>query len=429
MTAANIQHLNTREACVAADESDPLASFRDRFELPEGVIYLDGNSLGPRPKGALERATDVITREWGQDLIASWNTAGWFDLPVTIGKKIGRLLGNDPETGAGGSCVVTDTTSINLFKALGAAIHIQKERAPERKVIISERDNFPTDLYMTEGLIELLDQGYELKLIDDADELSHVMGNDTAIVLLTHVNYRTGYLWDIAGTTAAIQQAGALAIWDLCHSVGSVPVNLPAANVDFAIGCTYKYLNAGPGAPAFIWVADRHVPNAKQPLSGWWGHKKPFDMAASYEPADGDRRFLSGTQPIVSLSMVETGIDVHLDADMDAVRKKSLELTSLFIALVEERIPNHPLTLVTPREEEFRGSHVSIRHPEGFAVMKALIAEGVIGDYREPEVLRFGIAPLYVGYADIWDAVETLRRVLDEELWRQEAFQIRGAVT
>ncbi|MCB1274423.1 MAG: kynureninase [Leucobacter sp.] len=416
--------LNTREACVAADRADPLSGFRDEFALPEGVIYLDGNSLGALPRAAGERAREVLAREWGEDLIASWNTHHWFELPVRIGEKIGRLIG-----GHGGGCVATDTTSINVFKALAAALRLQREDRPERRVIVSERENFPTDLYMAEGLIEILDDGYELRLIDDEAGLEASLSDEVAVVMLTHVNYRSGRMWEMDRVTRLVHEAGALIVWDLCHSAGAVPVDLTAASADFAVGCTYKYLNGGPGSPAFIWAANRHLPRVEQPLSGWWGHRAPFDMAVGYAAAEGAAKFLCGTQPILSLATMEVGIDIALRADPEALREKSLALTSLFIALVEERLAAHPLTLITPRDSEHRGSHVSFRHPEGFAVMKALIAEGVIGDYREPEVLRFGFTPLYVGFADVWDAVEAFRRVLDEELWRAPEFAVRGAVT
>ncbi|QBE48774.1 kynureninase [Leucobacter triazinivorans] len=416
--------LLTREDCLSADERDPLAMYRNRFDLPEGIIYLDGNSLGVLPRDAAARANRVIHQEWGTDLIGSWNTHRWFEMPVRIGEKISELIG-----GTGGACVATDTTSLNIFKTLGAALDIQSQDHPRRRVVVAERESFPTDLYMAEGMIRTLDSGYELRLIDDALTLDDALDDDVAVVLLTQVNYRTGRLWDMAATTSKIQAAGALVIWDLCHSIGAVPIALGSANVDFAVGCTYKYLNGGPGSPAFVWVADRHVNRARQPLSGWWGHQKPFEMTVRYEPSTGIRRYLTGTQPMISLATMEVGVDIALEVDQTALRTKSLELTSLFISLVEERIPHHPLTLITPRQDDERGSHVSLRHPEGFAVMKALIANGVIGDYREPEVLRFGITPLYLGYTDVWDAVEALRRVLDEELWRAPEFQIRGAVT
>jgi len=414
----------TREQCQQADRDDELAALRDEFALPAGVIYLDGNSLGALPRAAAERAAYVVGQEWGADLIGSWNKHHWFDLPVRIGEKLNRLIG-----GGDGECVATDTTSINIFKALSAAIDLQRQDAPQRRVILSERENFPTDLYIAEGLIAMLDHGYRLRLIDAPEELDGALDDDVAVVLLTQVNYRTGHLWDMAETTRRIHDAGALAIWDLCHSAGAVPVQVADAGADFAVGCTYKYLNGGPGSPAFIWVADRHLARATSPLTGWWGHARPFDMADAYAPAAGGRRFLVGTQPILSMATMEVGVDLHLRVDPQALRRKSLALTSLFIRLVETRLAGHPLTLITPRDERHRGSHVSFRHPEGFAVMKALIAQGVIGDYREPEVLRFGIAPMYVGHTDVWDAVETLRRVLDDELWRAPEFRLRGAVT
>lgn len=415
---------HTREACLIADQQDPLAGFRQRFDLPANTFYLDGNSLGVLPKGALERSRQVITGEWGHDLIRSWNTAGWFDMPARLGDKLAPLLGAGP-----GETVVTDTTSLNLFKALAAALRIQRQAHPERKVILSERDNFPTDLYMIQGMIEFLQQGYELRLIDEALPLEQALDEDVAVLLLSHVNYRTGYLYDMAAVTRSAHQRGALAIWDLAHSAGALQVDLNGADADFAVGCTYKYLNGGPGSPAFIWVAPRHQNAFWQPLSGWWGHAKPFEMAADYAPAQGIRRFLCGTQPIVSLALVECGLEVARQVDAQQLRAKSLALTDLFIELVEQRCGGHPLTLITPREHARRGSHVSFRHPQGFAVMQALIANGVIGDYREPEVLRFGVTPLYLSHADIWDSVEILREILDSGSWDKPEFHRRGAVT
>ncbi len=416
--------MHTRADCLQADRQDPLAPLKQLFDLPPDVIYLDGNSLGVLPKTAAARAAKVIGQEWGNGLIRSWNTAGWFELPARLGDKLGQLIGAGP-----GQVVVTDTTSLNLFKALAAALRIQQQAAPQRRVIVSERDNFPTDLYMIQGMIDLLQQGYELRLVDDNLPLEQALDDSTAVLLLSHVNYRTGAMYDMAAVTAQAHARGALAIWDLAHAAGAVPVDVTGANADFAVGCTYKYLNAGPGAPAYIWVAPRHTDQFWQPLSGWWGHQRPFDMAATYEPAGGIRRYLCGTQPIVSLSLVECGLDVSLAADMNEVRKKSLALGDLFIQLVESRCAGHPLTLVTPREHARRGSHVSIRHPHGYAVMQALIARGVIGDYREPEVLRFGLTPLYLGYADVWDAVDALKTVLDTGEWEQARFSQRDAVT
>lgn len=416
--------MHTREACVAADRQDPLAPLKARFDLPPGVLYMDGNSLGVMPRAAAARAAEVITQEWGTGLIRSWNTAGWFELPSRLGDKLAGLLGARE-----GELVITDTTSLNIFKALAASLRIQQKRQPRRRVILSERDNFPTDLYMIQGMIDLLQQGYEMRLIDDELPLDRALDEDVAVVLLSHVNYRSGQMHDMAAVTRQAHERGALVIWDLAHAAGAVPVDLNGADADFAVGCTYKYLNGGPGSPAFIWVAPRHIPDFWQPLSGWWGHQRPFDMTVAYEPAGGIRRYLCGTQPIVSLAMVECGLDVAREADMAEVRKKSLALGDLFIALVEERCAGHPLTLVTPRDHAQRGSHVSLRHPNGYEVMQALIARGLIGDYREPEVLRFGLTPLYFGYADVWDAVEILKDVLDSRAWDKPEFKQRSAVT
>ncbi|NMU90732.1 kynureninase [Achromobacter ruhlandii] len=416
--------MNTREACVAADRQDPLAPLKARFDLPPGVLYMDGNSLGVMPRAAAARAAEVITQEWGTGLIRSWNTAGWFELPSRLGDKLAGLLG-----AKAGELVITDTTSLNIFKALAASLRIQQKRQPKRRVILSERDNFPTDLYMIQGMIDLLQQGYEMRLIDDELPLDRALDEDVAVVLLSHVNYRSGQMHDMAAVTRKAHERGALVIWDLAHAAGAVPVDLNGADADYAVGCTYKYLNGGPGSPAFIWVAPRHIPDFWQPLSGWWGHQRPFDMTVAYEPAGGIRRYLCGTQPIVSLAMVECGLDVAREADMAEVRRKSLALGDLFIALVEERCAGHPLTLVTPRDHAQRGSHVSLRHPNGYEVMQALIARGLIGDYREPEVLRFGLTPLYFGYADVWDAVEILKDVLDSKAWDKPEFKQRSAVT
>lgn len=416
--------MHTRESCVAADRQDPLAPLKARFDLPPGVLYMDGNSLGVLPRAAAARAAEVITQEWGTGLIRSWNTAGWFELPSRLGDKLAGLLGARE-----GELVITDTTSLNIFKALAASLRIQQKRQPKRRVILSERDNFPTDLYMIQGMIDLLQQGYEMRLIDDELPLDRALDEDVAVVLLSHVNYRSGQMHDMAAVTRQAHERGALVIWDLAHAAGAVPVDLNGADADYAVGCTYKYLNGGPGSPAFIWVAPRHIPDFWQPLSGWWGHQRPFDMTVAYEPAGGIRRYLCGTQPIVSLAMVECGLDVAREADMAEVRKKSLALADLFIALVEERCAGHPLTLVTPRDHAQRGSHVSLRHPNGYEVMQALIARGLIGDYREPEVLRFGLTPLYFGYADVWDAVEILKDVLDSKAWDKPEFKQRSAVT
>lgn len=414
--------ISSRADCAALDAQDPLARLRDRFELPDGVIYLDGNSLGARPRASLARVHEVVALEWGQDLIKSWNTAGWFDLPKRLGDRLAPLIGAHA-----GEVVVTDTTSLNLFKALAAALEIQRRKAPERKLIVTERSNFPTDIYMADGLARWLDRGYSIRLVDSVEEIAAAVDADCAVLMLTHVNYRTGWQHDMAALTRHAQEAGALAVWDLAHSAGAVPLDLHGAGADFAVGCTYKYLNGGPGAPAFIWVPQRHQAAFSHPLTGWWSHAAPFAMSHGFTAADGIGRALCGTQPVTSLAMVECGLEIFEETDMQAIRAKSLALTDLFIALVEARCAKHPLGLVTPREHARRGSQVSFTHPQGYAVMQALIERGVIGDYREPEIMRFGFTPLYTRYADVWDAVEILRDILDNESY--DAHAARGAVT
>jgi len=416
--------MTTRNHCLERDAQDPLAALRDQFDLPAGVIYLDGNSLGARPKASLTRAQQVIGQEWGHDLIRSWNSAGWFDLPKRLGNLLAPLIG-----AADGEVVVTDTTSVNLFKALAAALLMQASDPVRagRRVIVTERSNFPTDIYMAQGLTAWLDRGYTLRLIDSPEELPGAIDADVALVMLTHVNYRTGYQYDMQASSSLAHGAGALILWDLAHSAGAVPVDLHAGGADLAVGCTYKYLNGGPGAPAFIWVPKKHQPHFQQPLSGWWGHAAPFAMAPDFRPADGIARALCGTQPIVSLALVECGLNVHHQTTMADIRSKSLALTDLFIALVEERCGAHPLGLVTPRDHAHRGSHVSFTHPHGYAVMQALIQRGVIGDYREPAIMRFGFTPLYTSHADVWDAVEILRDILDRKDYNVDAR--RDAVT
>lgn len=416
--------MTTRSHCQALDAHDPLAPLRQQFALPEGVIYLDGNSLGARPVTALARAQAVIAQEWGNGLIRSWNSAGWADLSQRLGNRLAPLIG-----ARDGEVVITDTTSINLFKVLSAALSVQRQRAPTRKVIVSEASNFPTDLYIAEGLAELLQQGYSLRLVNSPDELPHAIDADVAVVMLTHVNYKTGYMYDMQALTALSHECGALSIWDLAHSAGAVPIDLHAAGADYAIGCTYKYLNGGPGSQAFVWVNPSLVDVVRQPLSGWFGHTRQFAMEAQYAPSSGIARYLCGTQPITSLAMVECGLEIFAQTDMASLRTKSLALTNLFIALVEDRCAAHGLVLITPREHARRGSHVSFEHPEGYAVIQALIARGVIGDYREPRIMRFGFTPLYTSFTEVFDAVEILGDILDNATWDQPQFKVRNSVT
>jgi kynureninase len=409
----------TRESLAARDAADPLASARAAFTLPAGVIYLDGNSLGALPRAAIARSATVVEEEWGRDLIRSWNAHGWVDLPRRVGDKIARLIGAAP-----GEVVVADSTSVNLFKVLAAALALR----PDRRVILSERENFPTDLYMAQGLIALLGKGHELRLLPP-EAIAGAIDHDTAAVMLTHVSYRTGLMYDMAGVTARAHEAGALAVWDLAHSAGAVPVDLTAARADFAIGCGYKFLNGGPGAPAFLYVAQRHQEGFTQPLSGWFGHAAPFAFEPGYRPAPGIARMLCGTPPVLSLAALEVGVDEMLRHDMAAIRAKSLALGDLFIRLVEERCAGLGLTLISPRDSAVRGSQVGFAHPQGWPIMQALIARGVIGDFRAPDILRFGLTPLYLRYVDVWDAAEILADILRTRAWDAEHFHARAAVT
>ena len=418
--------MTTRQDCLALDAQDALAPLRDQFSLPEGVIYLDGNSLGVLPKTAAARVQQVVTQEWGVGLIGSWNTAGWMDLPQRLGNKIARLVGaGDNEL------VVADSTSVNLFKVLSAALRIVQADAPQRRVILSERSNFPTDLYIAESLGR--EHGMTLHLVD-VDEIEANLNGSAAILMLTQVNYRTGRLHDMAALTRAAHEAGALTVWDLAHSAGALPVDLSGSDADFAVGCGYKYLNGGPGAPAFVWVNPRHADRFWQPLSGWLGHAAPFDFAADYRPAAGITRYVCGTPPVLSLAALECGLDSVLAAEpfggMQALRDKSLALSGLFAQLVEARCAGHGLTLASPRDDALRGSQVCFAHETaGYAIVQALIARGVIGDFRAPDILRFGFTPLYVRFVDVWDAVEHLAQVLHSGEWKQARFSQRSAVT
>ena len=422
----------TLSDCQVLDQQDPLRSLRDLFQLPEGVIYLDGNSLGVLPKATPSRVAQAVAQEWGNDLIKSWNTAGWFQMPLKVGNKIARLIGaKDDEV------VAADSTSINLFKVLSAALSIAKADHPEKNIILSERTNFPTDLYIAEALCK--ERGYQLKLVE-TEELLTALQTDVAVLMLTHVNYRTGAMLNMKDMTAAAHAVGALAIWDLAHSAGAVPVDLNGARADFAVGCGYKYLNGGPGAPAFVWVTPKHTDRFWQPLTGWWGHAAPFEFTPDYQPATGITRYQCGTQPILSLTALDTGLNVFLEAEklggMTALRHKSLALTSLFMQLVKTQLAGYGFGIATPEQEELRGSQVSLTRIEGaYAIVQALIARGVIGDFRagdgkqHPDILRFGLTPLYLGYADVWQAVRHLKEVMDSQEWQQARFSQKQAVT
>ncbi|KRA00211.1 kynureninase [Mesorhizobium sp. Root157] len=402
------------------DATDPLRAFRSRFVLPDGVIYLDGNSLGAASPAVFAELQKAATEEWGQGLIRSWNSAGWFDLPLQLGDRIGRLVG-----AAKGQTVVADTTSINIYKALHAALALR----PGRSVIVAESGSFPTDLYMAEGVASTR-PGTKLRLEGvDAASIEELIDENTAVVLVNHVNYKTGALRDMEGLTGKIHAAGALAIWDLCHSAGALPVDLDAAKADFAVGCTYKYLNGGPGSPAFVYAAERHHAGIVQPLSGWWAHARPFAMEVNFAGGEGIRRFQCGTQPMLSLRALKGALDVWDGVDMQALRHKSIALTDLFIELVEARCGKHGVALETTRDSERRGSQVSFAHANAYEVMQALIERGVIGDFRAPSTMRFGFTPLYTSYRDVWQAVAILEEILDSGWWKEPRFAVRSAVT
>ncbi len=409
----------TRQDLAALDAADPLAPFRDRFVLPDGVIYLDGNSLGAMPRETAARLADVAAREWAQGLIRSWNDAGWMELAPRIGAKIGRLIG-----AAQGSTMVADSTSVNLFKLLAAALRLR----PGRRVILSEQGNFPTDLYIAQGLAALLAEGHELRTVTAA-EIPSALDADVAVMLLTHVNYHTGAMHDMAALTARAHAAGALTLWDLAHSAGAVPLALAEAGADLAVGCGYKFLNGGPGAPAFLHVAPHLHTAIRFPITGWLAHAAPFAFEPGFRPAPGIAAAAVGTPPVLSLAALECGVDLALAAPMPAVRAKSLAQTAIFMRLVEQRCAGNGLSIVTPAEDHRRGSQVSIRHEHAWPIMQALIARGVIGDFRAPDVLRFGITPLYLRHTDLWDAVEVLRDVLTSAAWRQPRYAERRAVT
>ncbi len=419
--------LNTRQACEAADAADPLARLREQFEIPTGLIYLDGNSLGMLPKGVSARLDEVIRRQWGHDLISSWNRAGWMQWPHQVGNKIGQLIGAGPN-----EVVVADSTSVNVFKVLSAALSLARQQHPHKRIILSERSNFPTDLYIAQSLAD--QWGMQLRLCDSPENLEKQLDHEVAALMLTHVNYRTGQMHDLSAITAAAHQVGALTVWDLAHSAGAVPVDLHGANADFAVGCGYKYLNGGPGAPAFVWVHPRHIAQSEQPLSGWIGHAQPFEFDPQYQAAPGIARFLCGTPAILSLAALDVGLDTLLAAapagGMAALRAKSLQLTDLFMQQVARRCAGYGLSCITPSAHAERGSQVCLTHAEGaYAMVQALIARGVVGDFRAPNVLRFGFTPVNLRFVEVWDAVEHLHDVLTDQVWQQDRFQQRARVT
>ena len=408
-----------RSDCEARDAQDPLAHKRAAFAIPQGMIYLDGNSLGVLPVNVPARVAEVATKQWGETLIKSWNEHGWFHLPQKIGDRIARLIG-----APAGSVIAGDTISVNLFKLLGAAAKLN----PGRRVILSDNGNFPSDLYVAQGFRDLMDDGYVLKVVDP-EQVMDAIDETVAFTMITEVDYRSARLHDMKAVTRRAHDKGALTIWDLAHSAGATPVQLEAANADFALGCTYKYLNGGPGAPAFLYVKPELQDRVQPPLSGWWGHAAPFAFDLDYRPAPGIIRNQCGTQPMLSMAALDAALDVWDDVDMQVLRTKSLALCKTFIDLVESRLSAHGVTVEGPRDMNARGSHVSIHHPQGYAVMQALIAANVVGDFRAPDMMRFGFTPLYTSFAEVWDAVDIMARILDGQEWNQPQFLAKKAVT
>ncbi|MBP8072353.1 MAG: kynureninase [Brevundimonas sp.] len=410
--------MTTRQDCLDRDAADPLGAVRARFSLPDGVIYLDGNSLGALPVAAAEAVRDAVQRQWGGDLIASWNKHGWIGLPQKVGSKIARLIGAEAD-----EVVAADSVSVNLFKLAAAAVGARGGR----RVVLTEGGDFPTDLYVLQGLAGMMPD-VELRVVEPGG-IEALLDDQVAGVLLSHVHYRSGVVRDMAGLSAAIRAVGALSLWDLSHSAGVLHVDLNRDGADLAAGCGYKYLNGGPGAPAYVFVARRHQAALRNPLSGWMGHARPFDFVDDYVPAAGIDRWLCGTPPILSLTALDAALDAFDDVEMSAARAKAGALGDLFIERVEARCAGKGLALASPRNAGARGGQVSFTHPQGWAVMQNLIARGIIGDFRAPDVIRFGFAPLYVRHTDVWDAVEALGEILDSESWREARYQTVAAVT
>ena len=397
------------------DAADPLGPYRERFTLPEGVIYLDGNSLGALPKATPAALARVVESEWGEGLIRSWNSAGWFDMAARIGGKIAPLIGAGPH-----EVIACDSTSVNLFKLIAAALQMR----PGRTVVLSEPGNFPTDLYMIAGLEA---QGLATRRLAERGKLVDALDGDVALLMLTHAHYKTGALFDMAALTRAAHDAGALVLWDLSHSTGALPVDLNAASADFAVGCGYKYLCGGPGAPAFAFVAERHQAALQQPLTGWFGHAAPFAFSDDYAGAPGIGRLQCGTPPVLGLAALEVGVDLIAEIGVDRLYAKSQALSEFFL----ESLMAHDvhLELVSPPRAADRGSQLSFRHPEAYAICQALIARGVIGDFRAPDVLRLGFAPAYLSFADMAAAARHLAEVLASGEWQRPEFNQRAVVT
>ena len=408
----------TADDIAQMDAADPLARFRDEFSIRDGLIYLDGNSLGVLPKRTMARMNRAVSEEWAEGLITSWLGADWVNSPSRIGDKIARLLGAEP-----GEIIAGESTSINIFKALTAALSLQKGRS----VLLTETTNFPTDNYMMQGLARFSGGALECREVAPEDVVD-ALDEDVAVLLLTQVHYKTALIRDMADVTRRAHEAGVLVVWDLSHSAGAIHVDLNDANADFAVGCGYKFLNGGPGAPAFLFAAKRHH-HADPVLSGWFGHAVPFDFTEEFEPAQGINRFQCGTPPVLGLSALEEGVDIMLEADMAKVREKSKAMTELFRTLVEERCGEFAFEFICPRDADQRGSQVAFAHPQAYEMMQALKASEVIGDFRAPNIMRFGVTPLYLSFADIAEAVDRLRAICETRGWDREEYRTRAAVT
>jgi kynureninase len=405
----------TREYCASLDQADTLAHCRARFQLPDGVIYLDGNSLGAMPRAVAPRMTKALEQEWAVGLIRSWNDADWYPAPQRVGARIAHLIG-----AAAHEVIVADSISVNLFKVLVAALRLR----PGRAKILGELGNFPSDGYIASGVAELMHAEFAAL---PSEQILQAIDDSVAIVSLTHVNYKSGRIYDMAAITRRAHEVGALVVWDLAHTAGAMACNLNVCHADFAVGCGYKYLNGGPGAPAFVYVAERHHAVLNQPLQGWFGHATPFTFVDGYEPAPGMQRMLVGTSSQLGLIALEAALTAFDGVEMQALRSKSEALTELFIALADQELTG--FGLASPRETAQRGSQVALTHPQGYAIMQVLIARGVIGDYRAPDILRFGFAPLYVGFMDVWNAVAQIKSIMSTQAWKAPEFSQRKAVT
>ena len=411
----------TREDFTSLDKIDPLAKIRDEFSLPQNLIYFDGNSLGPLPKCTIHTLETMIQKEWGNGLIGSWNKENWINMPRELGNKIAPLVGAKL-----GEVIVVDSTSVNLFKVLTSALLLNKNR----RVIVSEAENFPSDLYILEGVNKMFGESYERHLIEEGDyEIDKYIDTSTAVVMLSHVNYKTGRISDIKRITSIAHEKGALVIWDLSHSVGVMPLYLHDCGVDFAVGCTYKHLNGGPGAPGFLYVHKSLIEKVSQPLTGWMGHIQPFEFVVNYQPANDICKYICGTPPIIAYKAIESGLTVFEQVSMNVVREKSIKLSEMFIQLMQQECIKFGFELFSPRNAEQRGSQVSFTHGNGFSIMQTLISHSVVGDFRQPNILRFGFSPLYMRFKDVWDAVICLREIMQTKEWQSEQFNKRGYVT